>query len=45
MINNNWKDISIDYNKPIEKMKLLLTTLKNIGITKGLEFLLDLYNI
>jgi hypothetical protein len=45
MINNSWKDRTIDYNKPAERMKTLLTVLKNIGITKGLEFLLDLYNV
>ena len=41
----NWKDRSIDYVKPFDKMKTILTTLKNIGITKGIEFLLDLYKI
>jgi hypothetical protein len=45
MINNSWKDRMIDYNKPVERMKNLLTVLKSIGITKGLEFLLDLYNV
>lgn len=45
LINNNWKERSIDYSKSSEKMKTFLTTLKSIGITKGLEHLLDLYNI
>ena len=43
MINNNWKENSIDYNKPNDKMKILLATLKNIGITKGIEFLMEQY--
>ena len=41
----NWKEKSIDYVKPTEKMKHILTTLKNIGITKGIEFLIDQYKI
>jgi hypothetical protein len=45
IIYNNWKDKMIDYNKPTDKMKTLLLTLKNIGITKGLESLLDSYKI
>ncbi len=45
LINNNWKEKSIDYNKPSDKMKTILTTLKNIGITKGIEFLMDQYKI
>lgn len=45
LIYNNWKEKSIDYNKPIDKMKTLLVTLKASGITKGIEFLLDLYKI
>lgn len=45
LIHNNWKDRSIDYNKPVYKMKKLLTILKSIGITKGIEFLLDQYKI
>ena len=45
LINNNWKERSIDYTKSSEKMKTFLTILKSIGITKGLEHLLDLYNI
>jgi hypothetical protein len=43
LIHNNWDDISIDYNNPITKIKLLLSTLKSIGITKGLEELLEIY--
>jgi hypothetical protein len=45
LVHNNWKEKSIDYNKPTDKMKTILTTLKNIGITKGIEFLLDQYKI
>jgi len=43
MLNNNWKDKSIDYNKPIMRMKTLLSMMKSIGITKGLESLLEYY--
>ncbi len=45
LIYNNWKERSIDYNKPTDKMKMLLTMLKSIGITKGIEFLMDQYKI
>lgn len=45
LVNNNWKEKLIDYVKPSEKMKNILITLKNIGITKGIEFLLDQYKI
>ena len=45
IINSNWKEKSIDYNKPTYKMKVLLTTLKSIGITKGIEFLMYQYKI
>lgn len=45
LINNNWKEKSIDYNKPIDKMKAILTILKNIGITKNIEFLFEYYKI
>ena len=45
LVYNNWKEKSIDYVKPTEKMKNILLTLKNIGITKGIEFLLDQYKI
>jgi hypothetical protein len=43
MLNNNWKDKSIDYNKPIMRMKTLLIMMKSIGITKGLESLIEYY--
>lgn len=43
MLNNNWKDKSLDYNKPIMRMKTLLSMMKSIGITKGLESLIDYY--
>ena len=42
-INTNWKEKSIDYVKPIRRMKSLLSTMKNIGITKGIEQLIDFY--
>jgi hypothetical protein len=45
LINNNWKDRSVDFNKPIEKMKGILNILKSIGITKNIEFLFDQYKI
>ena len=45
LVYNNWKEKSIDYVKPTEKMKNILTKLKNIGITKGIEFLLEQYKI
>jgi hypothetical protein len=45
LIYSNWKEKSIDYNKPTDKMKILLTMLKSIGITKGIEFLMDQYKI
>ena len=38
----NVKTINV---KSTDKMKTLLTTLKSIGITKGIEFLMDLYKI
>jgi hypothetical protein len=45
LVYSNWKEKSIDYVKPVDKMKNILITLKNIGITKGIEFLLDQYKI
>jgi len=45
MIYNNWNELSIDYDNPIPKIKSLLSTLKSIGITKGLESLLEKYQI
>jgi len=45
LINNNWKEKSIDYNKPMDKMKTILIQLKNIGITNGIEFLFNQYKI
>jgi len=45
LINNNWKDKTPDYNKPVEKMKGILNVLKNIGITKNIEFLFEQYKI
>jgi hypothetical protein len=35
----------MDYDNSIPKIKSLLSTLKNIGITKGLENLLDKFKI
>jgi hypothetical protein len=43
LLYNNWKDVNMDYVKPNEKMKTLLVTLKSIGITKGLETLIENY--
>ena len=45
LIYNNWKDRAIDYNKPNDKMILLLQTLKHIGITKGIEHIMEQYKI
>lgn len=45
LINNIWKEKSIDYNKPIDKMKTFLIQLKKNGITNSIEFLLDQYKI
>ena len=45
LLNNNWQHKSIDYNKPVDKMKNILTTLKKSGITNGLENLLTQYKI
>lgn len=45
LVYNNWKDRSIDYVKPNERMKSLLLTLKGIGITKGLETLIESYSV
>jgi hypothetical protein len=45
LIYNNWDELSIDYDNPIPKIKLFLSTLKSIGITKGLEHLLEKYKI
>ena len=45
LIYNNWKDRSIDYIKANERMKTLLCTLKNIGITKGLESMIETYQV
>lgn len=45
LINNNWKDRTSDYNKPVEKMKGILNILKSIGITKNIEFLFEQYKI
>lgn len=45
LINNAWKEKTIDYNKPAEKMKNILILLKSIGITKGIEFLIENYKV
>jgi hypothetical protein len=45
LVHNNWKDRSIDYVKPNDRMKTLLLTLKGIGITKGLEALIESYSV
>jgi hypothetical protein len=45
LIYNTWKDKIIDYNSPNGKMKQLLIVLKNIGITKGIEYIIELYKV
>lgn len=45
LIHNNWKERAPDYSKPVDKMKMILNTLKSWGITKGIEHLLDHYKI
>jgi len=45
LISNYWKDKTHDYYKPVEKMKVILNVLKNIGITKNIEFLFEQYQI
>ena len=45
LLNNNWKDLVDDFNNPDKKMKELLISLKNLGITKNLENLLQSHKI
>ena len=45
LFNNNWKTQCNNYINPMNKMKKLLQLLKNMGITKGIEFLLNQYKI
>ena len=45
LLNNNWKDLVHDFNNPDKKMKELLISLKNLGITKNLENLLQFHKI
>jgi hypothetical protein len=45
LLNNNWKDLVDDFNNPDKKMKELLISLKNLGITKNLENLLQTHKI
>lgn len=45
LVNNTWKDKQATFIKPTDKMKVILTTLKNIGITKGIEFIFENYKI
>jgi hypothetical protein len=45
MIYCNWKERLPDYEKSNEKMKNLLNVLKNCGITKGIEHIIDQYKI
>jgi hypothetical protein len=45
LINNNWEDKSIEYNDPKPRMRTFLSTLKNLGITNGIEFLMTQYKI
>lgn len=45
LLYNNWKDLVDDFNNPDKKMKELLISLKNLGITKNLENLLQFHKI
>jgi len=45
LLNNNWKELVDDFNNPDKKMKELLISLKNLGITKNLENLLQTHKI
>jgi hypothetical protein len=45
LLNNNWKELVVDFNNPDKKMKELLISLKNLGITKNLENLLQSHKI
>lgn len=45
LIYNNWAKNNSKFVKPIERIKNILSILKNIGITKGLEFLINRYSI
>ena len=45
LIYGNWKDKVIDYQKGNDKMKNLLLVLKGMGITKGIEHILENYSI
>ena len=45
LLYNNWKDLVDDFNNPDKKMKELLISLKNLGITKNLENLLQSHKI
>ena len=44
-IYNNWNKKSQQFIKPSDRIKNILLVLKGIGITKGLEFLHEKYNI
>jgi hypothetical protein len=45
LIHNNWKELSIDYYNPHDKMKVLLTMFKSVDITKGIEVIMTQYKI
>jgi hypothetical protein len=45
LVYNNWEEISMDYDTSNSKIKLLLSTLRSVGITKGLEHLLEKYQV
>lgn len=45
LVNNNWKELSIDYNNSYNKMKILLVIFKNMGITKDIEKIMTKYKI
>lgn len=41
LLYGNWEDISIDFHNATKKMKELLDCLKNMGITKNIEHLIN----
>jgi hypothetical protein len=45
LLYSEWKELSIDYNKPNDKMKNLLNTLKTLSITKGIENIFEHFKV
>jgi len=45
LITTNWKDKIKHFNKPKDKMVLLLNNMKNNGITKGIESLFSQFSV